>query len=287
VRGTPLEIEFEAHELPELPEVIFEHPPLVLVICQVRYNTILNVTNASFVAPFQSAIQDRYPVVTTNPVQEVGIQLGTAIGESNIIQGAPSLQWQFSDQDDNWKVVLTPDFLAIETRRYDHFDNFLESLRIALNALIQNIKPTGAIRIGLRYINEIRQDNMDWPKVIRRELLGPVAVPELINNTTQLSAIQQIQLKYPNEQGTNINHGLLPSGTIVLPRKGEQALDQAFYLLDFDAFREFPPPKTLLMNSDLICHQVRNFHRIISQLFYWSVTQEYLATLKVRGHVGD
>ncbi len=269
-----------------MPEVIFDHPPLVLAICQVRYNTVLNVTNASFVAPFQNAIQDRYPIVTANPVQEVGIQLGTAIGEPNIIQGAPSLQWQFSDQDDNWKIVLTPDFLGFETRGYDHFDNFLARLRLALNALIQYIKPSGVIRIGLRFINEIRQANMDWHEVIYRELLGPIAVPELISKAIQLTAIQQIQLKFPNEQGTNINHGLLPNGTIVLPRKGEEALNQPFYLLDFDAFREFPP-KTLLMNSDIICHHVRNFHRTISQLFYWSVTKEYLATLKVRDHVSD
>jgi len=284
-RGTHLETEFEAFQLPEMPHVIFEHPPLVLALCQVRYTSVLNVTNASFVAPFQEAIKDQYPVVAANPIHEIGVQFGNSPGEANILQGNPSIQWQFTDQDDNWKIVLTPDFFSIETRVYEHFDDFLDRLRKALNALIQHIKPVSGIRIGLRYVNEIRPSNIDWPHIIRRELLGPVIVPELINNAIQFTAVQQIQLRYPNEQGININHGLLPSGTIVAPRQGEEELlERPFYLLDFDAFHEFPPPKSFIMNLDVICRDVKKYHRDIGRLFKWSVTEQYMSSLEVRHH---
>lgn len=280
-----METEFEAFQLPEMPHVIFEHPPLVLALCQVRYTSVLNVTNTSFVAPFQEAIKDYYPLVTANPIHEVGVQFGSTSGEANILQGNPSILWQFTDQDDNWKIVLTPDFFSIETRAYAHFDDFLDRLRKASNALIQHIKPVSGIRIGLRYVNEIRPGNIDWSHVIRRELLGPVIAPELISNTTQFTAVQQIQLRYPNEQGITINHGLLPGGTTVAPRQGEEKLlEHSFYLLDFDAFHEFPPPKSFIMNSDAICRYIKKCHRDMGRLFKWSITEQYMSSLEVRHH---
>ena len=286
-RETDLETELETFQLPDMPHVIYENPPLALALCQVRYNSVLNVTNASFVAPFQTAIQDQYPLVTATPIHELGVQWEASVGQPNIFQGTPSLQWQFTDQEDNWKIVLTPDFFSIETRIYDQFNDFLDRLHNALNALIQHIRPLIGSRIGLRYINEIRPHNMDWSNVIRRELLGPIVVPEFISKVTQITAVQQLQLRYLNNQGTNINHGLMPSGSIVSPRHGEGVLEQPFYLLDFDVFRDFPAPKALMMNSDIICRHVKEYHSTIARLFYWSVTDQYLKTLEVKHNVNN
>lgn len=280
-----LETEFEVLQLPDTPDVVFEHPPLVLALCQLRYNSVLNVTNASFVAPFQEALKDQYPIVTGSAVHPVGLQIGVQPGEANLlqVQGSPSFLWQFTDQDDNWKIVLAPDFLSIETRVYEHFNDFLFRLKKAVNALIQHIQPINGTRIGLRYLNEIRAANSNWSDIIRRELLGPIIIPELISNATQCSTFQQVQLRYSNEIGINFHYGLLQSGTTVAPRQSEERkLDQPFYLLDFDVFREFSPHNPLLMNSEIICQQVEQYHRTISQLFYWSVTDQYISSLGVR-----
>ena len=154
-----------------------------------------------------------------------------------------SQRWQFSDQDDNWKIVLSQDFLTLETRNYEHFEDFLDRLSEALEALVEHVQPTVGTRLGLRYINEIRLDdldNMDWLDVVRPELLGPVSLPELVKNTTQVISMQQLLLHYPQDLGINIQHGLVPSGTTVRLRPQEQAPNNAFYLLDFDVFQDFP-----------------------------------------------
>lgn len=282
-----METGVELLDLPDRPHVVFKHPPLALALCQVRYNSILSVTNPSFVATFQRAIQDQYPLVTSAPIQEIGLQVGIVSGEANIQTGNPSLRWQFADTEDNWRLVLTPDFLAIETRTYKHFDDFLDRLRKALDALIQYIQPTNGLRLGLRYVNEIRPGHTDWSRIIRKELLGPVGVPALIGNAFQVAATQQIQLRFSVVRGININHGLFPGGTTVRPRVDQEFADQPFYLLDFDVFQEFPAPKTLLINSDLICRHIRMYHQDISRLFYWSLTEQYISTLEVQQDDSD
>ncbi len=276
-----METELEMLQLPDMQQAVYKNPPLALVICQVRYNSILNVANTGFVAPFQNAIQSWYPQVT--PIHSQEIRFGIASNESSVLQGSPSIQWQFSDTDDNWKIVLASDSLSIETRMYEHFDAFIDRLKGAVDALVEYIKPTAVLRIGLRYINEIRSVEMSWPDIIRQDLLGPLVTPELIRNATQASAFQQMQLHYPDNQGININHGLFPAGSAVRPRNGTLLLEQPpFYLLDFDVYREFPPSKALFMDPDLVCRQVSKYHRAISQLFYWAVTEKYLSTLEVR-----
>lgn len=285
MRGIALEIELEMLQLPDMPQVVYKNPPLALAICQVRYNSILNVANVGFVAPFQNAIQSLYPQVTTIPSQE--IQFNIAPSEFGIHQGNPSIQWQFSDVDDNWRIVLASNYFSIETRTYKHFDVFIDRLKGALDALVKYIKPTAVLRIGLRYINEIRSVDIHWSDIIRHELLGPLVSPKLISNATQASAFQQMQLHFSDNQGISINHGLLSSGSAVRPRGGTQSLEQPFYLLDFDVYREFPAPKVLLMDPDSICRHVNKYHRAISQLFYWSVTEKYLSTLEVEQHVSN
>jgi uncharacterized protein (TIGR04255 family) len=280
-----LEPEIELISLPDVPRIVLEHSPLVLALCQVRFSAVLNVANPAFVGPFQHAIQARYPIA--RQTQQVGFQFGIGSGAAEIQQSPPSLQWQFADQHDNWKVVLAPDFLTIETRAYEQFNDFLDRLQEVLDALAQHIQPAVVTRLGLRYIDEIRQSDMEWSDVIRAELLGPVAVPELIANAIQTATIQQLLLRYPDNQGITIHHGLFPTGSIVQPRPGEEMPGSPFYLLDTDVYREFPLPEALPTDPKVICRYVEASHKVIYRLFRWSVTDAYLSTLEVRRHDPD
>lgn len=272
-----METAFGLLHKPEPPRIILEHPPLVLAICQLRFSAVLGITDPVFVAPFQRAIQDKYPVVTRN--QSLQIQFAIGGSEAQLAQGRPAQQWQFADKEDNWKVVLAPEALGIEARHYSDFDDFRARFLEVLEALALHIQPSIVIRLGLRYINEIRPEAPTWPKIIRQELLGPLAVPELIQNTVAISALQQLMLRYLDDQGITIHHGLIPGGTSVQLRQGESEPQQEFYLLDFDVFRDFPPARALAMDPEAICGLIDEYHKIIYSLFRWSVTDDYISTL--------
>ncbi len=268
--------------LPEYPLVVFEHSPLVLALCQVRFAPVLGLGDPTFVAHFQCAIQEQYPLVAQD---EVGLQVSLAGGGLDLQHDLQrQRRWQFTDPTETWTVVLAPNFLALETREYRHFTEFLERLGEVIDALIEHVRPTFGLRLGLRYINEIRpQRSLTWSEVIRPELLGVLSESPFSERVVQMT--QQIALRYEGDQGITLQHGLLPRGTTVRPRGEEPASEESFYLLDIDAYRTFPPTAPLPMDRQEICAHVEAFNRAVYRVFRWSVTDRYIETLGVREHV--
>lgn len=265
----------ELIKVPEAPHVIYERPPLVLALCQVRFAQVLRIGEPSYVAPFQDAIREQYPVLHRGT--DVQFVFNPAEGA---VQGQTQSQhWRFADGRDEWTVVLANDFLAIETRAYNNFEEFLNRLQFVLDALVEHIRPTQLSRIGLRYIDEIRQESHAWMDVIRPELLGALGAAELTENVHL--AVQEILLRYSHDRGINIHHGLIPNGTAVAPPNGESSPSTPFYLLDIDVFRDFSAILRQPVDPDDICSQVAEYNRVVYRLFRWIVSEQYLSTLGV------
>lgn len=265
--------------LPDVPRVTLTRPPLVLVVCQVQFSDVLSVADPAQVAPFQRAIQAMFPLAK-HIDQVFGLQVQVGPGSGTIQPGPPTYQWEFADRDNVWKVVLAQSFVSLETRMYADFGDFLDRMRLVLEAVAEHIRPPIGKRIGLRYINEIRMGGHSLTDVISGDLLGPLAEPAFAANTSQVASIQQVILRYPNNDGITINHGLVPSGTTLRLRPGEEPPPDRFYLLDIDVYREFPPVEGLAMEPGPIGGYVEAYHRVIYRLFRWAVTEQHLARLE-------
>lgn len=261
--------------LPDPEDFIFENPPLVLTICQVRFPPVLSIVEAAFVAPFQRAIYGDYPMTIQGT--DIELQFGFGTGTLTLQQGRQSALWQFSDHDDNWKVVLAQDFLSLETRGYSHFEDFLDRLQKVLTVLVQHIHPSVVTRIGLRYINEIRLDGLAWSNAIHSHILGPLSLPQFEAHSEHM--VEELLLSYPNNERIRIRHGRFPGGTTVRPRVGEEFGFQPFYLLDFDAFRDSPLPGGLPMQPEVISDLAVTFNEAIYRLFRWSITDDYASRM--------
>jgi uncharacterized protein (TIGR04255 family) len=262
-----------------VPErIVFERTPLVLALCQVKFSPMLSVSNPSAVAPFQEAIIAEYPVAGQSQGQQVQVRVeGSPAGNQASVQSnLGEVSWRFSDVDDTWTAILAPDFLALETRAYRDFSEFEDRLGRLLGALDKTIHPTVGLRIGLRYVNEIRLTGDEWRAAIRPELLGALAAPPFGELVAQ--AFQQMQFREPDGMGVNLQHGLLPGGSVVDPRPGEAPPEGPFYVLDIDVFREFKPGE-LSMKPRVVGEYVQRFHDVMSHLFRWAVTEDYMATL--------
>jgi uncharacterized protein (TIGR04255 family) len=263
----------------DVPErVVFRETPLVLTLCQVRYSPVLSVSNPVSVAPFQAAIIDQYPLMEQINEQNLKVRVeGSPTGNQASLQSnTGSTNWRFSDVEDVWTVVLTQDFVTLETRAYREFGDFENRLERVLGALDKTIHPPVVLRVGLRYVDEIRLGEGGWKTAIRPELLGALAEPELSSAVVQ--SFQQLQFKTPDAIGVTLQHGFIPSGTAVSPRRDETPPDGPFYVLDVDVFEEFKPGE-LALKPRLIRERVRKYHDISSTLFRWSVTKEYTTTL--------
>lgn len=263
--------------LPEVPFEGFEDSPLVLAMCQVRFSNVLGLADSALIGPFQREIQDRYPV--SQEIAGLEMQVSLEHGEPEIREKGAVRSFRFADSTDNWAVVLAQDFVSVETRAYERFSDFLARLRQVLIALNRHVRPTIRTRIGLRYVNEIRPGHSNWASIVREELLGPLTVSELTVNTTALTAVQQLLLRYPNNLGINIRHGTFLDGTTVQPLPGQEPERGLFYLLDFDAFHEAQTAMSLPVDTDEICQYVESFNRAIYRLFRWALKDDYLSSL--------
>jgi uncharacterized protein (TIGR04255 family) len=261
--------------LSEPERVVFKRPPLVLTVFQLRFSDIPEIADQSYIEPFRNAIRERYPSFA--PVQQLGFQFDFSANEPRRIE---TVQWRFSEESENWTVVLARDFLTLETRRYEHFPEFLSHLLFLLNSLVEHIRPQFGTRLGLRYINEIRLALGSLSTIVRPELLGILSIAEFEKYAAQ--STQEVLLRYSEEQSIQVRHGLFPAGSTVQPPTGEPSSTGPFYLLDFDAFRTFSAPTWLRMETDTICEYVHRYHDDIEKLFRWSLTEEFTKSLGER-----
>lgn len=266
------------NSLPIPERIVFAQTPLSLAVCQVQFSPMLSVSNPTAVAPFQQDIIDQYPLASQIQAQNVQFHV-----EGNPEQNHASVQsslgavnWRFTDLTDTWTVVLTPEFLTLETRAYQDFSEFGERMGRLLGALDKTIHPSVGLRIGLRYVNEIRSPGDEWKSAIRSELLGALAVPQFIDVVAQ--SIQQLQFRQQDGMRVNLQHGFFPSGSVVAPSDHQSPPVGAFYLLDIDVFQEFAPGE-LSMKPRVVSEHIQRYHDVLSQLFRWSVTEEYTTIL--------
>ena len=259
--------------LPELEHIQLARSPLALAVCQIQFAPILSVADPAFVGPFQQAIQEQYPVANQR------LQIQVSLNENGASQ-TQSPQWEFVDREQTWKIVLTQTFLAIETRSYSDFADFLDQLESALDALFQHIRPTVGLRLGLRYVDELRGYPGKWDEVVSRDLLGPLASPVFRANTTQALGLQQITLRYPKDRGVTIFHGPIATGSTVRPRSDAPEPEGEFYLLDCDVYQDFSPVARLPMQSLALRRLVEEYHEVSYRLFRWAVLDSYLRSLQ-------
>lgn len=67
----------------------------------------------------------------------------------------PFTRWIFSNREKTEAVVLSQNFIVLETTRYDRFETFIEAFRFVLSTIGEVAEPALVERLGLRYIDVI------------------------------------------------------------------------------------------------------------------------------------
>lgn len=263
--------------LPQRERVIFERNTLVACICQVQFASILDIADRASIAPFQRAIRRDYPLLE----QPVGVVLDIRPGGS-VQQQAGPLQWRFSDLDGMWTVVMSQDSLTIETHDYERSEDFLTRIRFLLETFHKHFTPIVGRRVGLRYVNEIREGLDNLPEIINPILLGPLGDSAIKERAKH--AIQQVLLTFPENQNIALQHGLMPDGSAVQTRENEQPKTGPFYLLDFDVSCSVGGTgvRALPVDPDSVCSRVEEYNQVIYRLYRWCITDSFASTLGVR-----
>jgi uncharacterized protein (TIGR04255 family) len=258
--------------LPELDETRLTVSPLVVVICQIRFEQKLVVSDGDTGIKIHEQLGGRdgeyrwiEPLVTTAAQIEIS-PYGYGQG---LTAGVQMNGWRLKSEDGAWTVSILPDNASLETTAYGEWrGDFEVRFQSLLAALAQHVNPSIENRIGLRYVNRIPAENRhepkDWIGVISPEIIGPLA--DDFWSLGLRSAQSQLELDLNDGARCLMRHGFIynPSGQ----------LDA--YALDYDIFRQ----GTQRFDIKMIIEALDYFHKAALAVFQKSLTPSFLSELR-------
>jgi uncharacterized protein (TIGR04255 family) len=229
--------------------VMYERPPVALVAVEIRFPGEIG-------APVPSGAQRALGEVlgegwVVEQIQQPGItiSLGGIPATPALTAGPggfpPGAILRFAARDRTTAVALTAGSVTVETTRYENWPQFRLVLEKAVEATAKLLRPTGIIRAGVRYIDEIRAGNADganWGEWLSPTVMPPAA--EALRHTDwvplnwtgaaqyQIGEERYLVLRYGPQPGTP-GFAVNPDGPL---RRPEPRPTGSFFLLDFDAF---------------------------------------------------
>ena len=214
---------------PAPTEIPLSRSPLVSVIAQARFASVLKIDSKDGVVPFQEAVRSEYPLLQQVATQQ--FQLDLASGTPNL-RPAQSNLWRFGDAAGNWILSISSEAVTLETRRYNVRGDFLERWQRALISVERTFEPALALRLGMRYLNRIRDELLDaLSEWVKPNLVG-VAEPNLRQHIAHAMSEAMIRVE---EGNMLLRWGLMPPSATYDPALLEP-VHSTSWILDIDIF---------------------------------------------------
>lgn len=257
---------------PPVDEIPLVRAPLVRVLTQVRFENLAVFRRSNFIDPFIERLLEPFPLL------EEGHETELIVGPSGVSQkDSSSPVWRLRSLDRSWTVTVASGSLAIETTDYKSRTDFLGRFRNVSAAFIDTIGASRALRLGIRYTNQITDGSIATEALIkffRPETRGPLSIPS--GDVASLQHGINDALFIIGNQAVQARWGLLPPAAAFDPSIAPVA--HRSWFLDIDSFRD----TALVMDVDVLDDELKSLAERAYRLFRWLVTQEFID--KYRGN---
>ncbi len=252
---------------PDSERVIYKNNPLIEVVCQLRFPTILRI-GAGQPADFQDKIRQDYPIYRLQEpsiefMPQIPKELTAILGQIRLpIPQLPSTH-RFSTKDEGRFISLSQDFVALTETRYEKWDLFRSELAKAESTLKEVFKPAFYSRIGLRYRDKISRsalglDNSEWSDLLKPHITAELGAKEVSHAIAGIQTRAIIRIAELPEAQVMLTHGLTKvTGTA-----------EECYLIDADFSIE--PKEGFGEPFDVL----DKFNRLAGRLFRWAITEK-------------
>ncbi|MCY4560064.1 MAG: TIGR04255 family protein [Chloroflexi bacterium] len=258
----------------------FPNPPLVLTVLEIRYPKLAEGFGESARRQMAEAVRDHLPLLESVVEEQVNVSVEGPVPVASSIEHQQRTVPRFSTRDRATALLVKPDALVIETTAYAGWlESFRPLVAEVLHAIERISQPNGVLRIGLRYIDEIRVPSIesapgDWRGYIDKHLLAaadPGFIPASLRPSEWLGVVQyqtapdsMLTVRYGPQSGYAVN----PAGPT---RRRDPRPAGLFFLLDSDSSwhgaTEVPE-----FRADWICERCDLLHRPVSEFFRIVVT---------------
>ena len=244
-------------QFPDKPEIHLANPPLVEVVCQIRFPLILRMAQESPVE-FQERIRDDFPELSLEQnLRFRAPQVGQSGGPP---ADAEPTVYRFTAVDERAILSLAPNFFAVTMTSYSHWENFKGLILSSYHHVREVYNPAHFTRIGLRYINRLTLANT---KAADRNELVSLLNPDLNTVFCNPAAVGLTAMVH---QLTFADDPAQLNLRIVYAQENEEPT----LFLDLDIFES---GKLSLAN---LSDQLDLFHKSIYEAFRWCIRDETL-----------
>lgn len=246
---------------PEFARVIYRRNPLVEVVCQLRFPTILRIdTDAP--SELQDRIRSAFPLLRERSDEVLQLPAGLPPQIASFLRAPLTQQrleaaYDFASEDGRWTIQLTHDFVALTTTAYHHWEEFKAHFESAVRALLEIYRPAFFTRVGLRYQNLIQRSKLGlgeapWSSLLKPQIAGLFTISDL----QVREALSVASIRLPQEEGfVRIRHGLAQA----------VGASEDCYLIDSDFFTE------RRTNAEHISRTLDYFNSQSGLLFRWCI----------------
>jgi uncharacterized protein (TIGR04255 family) len=252
---------------------VFRNPPLALVAAEIRFTDAARLRQQHAKDEIAIALEERFPFAELLQPLEVNLTLGSP----------PQIQQRtgvvLKNASSTETVTIMSESLTYETTAYTHFDDLLEAVTAACDALVAAKVRPAMRRIGLRYIDEIRvpepiTDVRQWAKWIDHRLIGHLEIGPDNVAAKMLQSISTYDLGGGN--GLNVRYAALDQGPVVVAQFLKRPAIQSgpFFVLDFDGFHDFTGDQAIPLSSAAIREELSTVHLACGTAFQRSITDE-------------
>ena len=254
---------------------IYPNAPLAMVAVEVRFPEQPDGVGRRARDAIRAAVRESLPLVENITQEEIQVALGAPIPASVQRRTFP----RFVTRDRTTALVVNESTMILETTQYSGYAGFRPLIETVLDAVARTTQPDGVLRVGLRYIDEIRVPSIknlpgDWSGYIDSHLLAavdPAFLPSELTPRTWQGLVQYstgpdctLTLRYGPGEGYAID----PRGAT---RRKDPPAPGPFFLLDSDSFwsanaevPEFSAPRIAAIFDQL--------HAPVRELFKVAVT---------------
>lgn len=186
----------------EYKRVKYNKSPLIEVIFQLRFPTILSI-NSKQPVNFQERIRERYPFYQED-IEQQNEFLISPEGNPAQIKMSQNKNYSFVSADHMYKVNLTSSFIAISTMGYTQWEDFLNHINYIIPEFEKEYTPAFYTRVGLRYVDAITRGNLGlnnkkWNELIQPHVLG-IVTPEIEEGVQSFVS----EAEYKNQDGKTL-----------------------------------------------------------------------------------
>ncbi len=252
---------------------VFPEAPLALVAAEIRFTDAARLRQQQTKDEVAIALEGRFPFA--EPLQQTGVNL--------IPDTPPQIQQRIGmvlkNATSTEALTVMSESLTYETTAYTNFDDLLEAVTAACDALIAAKVRPAMRRVGLRYIDEVRvpeaiTDVRQWSKWIDHRVIDQLAVGPDDFPATMTQSVSTYDLG--GGKGLNVRYAALNQGPIVVPQflRRPTIVSGPFFVLDFDGFHDFTDGQAISLSSALVRENLSAVHVPCGTAFQRSITDE-------------